>query len=146
MAARAFDPWEAADEHTDLLVVFHPVASLMGGGFHARAGCTAVIVLDPDLDGVQRRAVLTHELVHHERGGGPGRADAPATLGLLVERDERAVEAEVARRLVPVDQLVALVDELVDAVGSVSDAEVAAHFGVPVDVARVALHQLAATS
>jgi hypothetical protein len=144
VARRAFDPWQAVDQHADLQVVFHPVAGLMGGGFHARAGRQAVIVLDPELDGPERRAVLTHELVHHERGGGPSRRGAPATLDLLVERDEHAVDAEVARRLVPVDLLRPLVDELVGATGSASDAEVAAHFAVPVDVARCALRQLAA--
>ena len=56
----------------DLQVVFDPVAGSMGGGFHVRADERAVIVLDPELDAHMRRAVLTHELVHHERGGGPG--------------------------------------------------------------------------
>jgi hypothetical protein len=143
---RDFDPWQAVDEHADLSVLFHPVAGLMGGGFHARAGAGAVIVLDPDLDGPLRRTVLTHELVHHERGGGPGRCGAPATLDLLVERDERAVDAEVARRLVPPDQLDRLVAELVAGGGGASVDEVAAHFAVPDEVADRALRQLAAAS
>ena len=58
MAGAAFDPWQAADQHADLHVVFHPVAGLMGGGFHALAGTQAVIVLDPDLDGPHRRPLL----------------------------------------------------------------------------------------
>ena len=111
--------------------MFDPVAGLMGGGFHVRADERAVIVLDPDLDAPMRRAVLTHELVHHERGGGPGRAGAPATLDLLVERDERAVDAEVARRLVPVDELDRVVAELVAGCGGASVTDVAAHFAVP---------------
>ena len=146
VVAGDFDPWQAVDEHADLSVRFHPVAGLMGGGFHARAGDHAVIVLDPELDGPLRRAVLTHELVHHERGGGPARPGAPATLDLLVERDERAVHAEVARRLVPPDQLDRLVAELVAGGGGASVHEVAAHFSVPDDVADCALRQLAAPS
>jgi hypothetical protein len=136
---RGFDPWQAVGEHADLLVVFHPVARLMGGGFHARAGGQAVIVLDPDLDEPLRRVVLTHELVHHERGGGPPGETAPATWHDFAQRDERAVDAEVARRLVPHDQLAAVVHELVTAVGSVSVTDVACHFGVPDTIARLAL-------
>jgi IrrE N-terminal-like domain len=144
VVGRDFDPWQAVDKHADLSVLFHPVAGLMGGGFHARTHGRAVIVLDPDLDGPMRRAVLTHELVHHERGGGPGRSGAPATLDLLVERDERAVDAEVARRLLPVDELDRVVTELVACTGSASVIDVAAHFAVPSEVARCALAQLAA--
>jgi hypothetical protein len=140
---RAFDPWLAVDEHPDLSVLFDPVAGLMGGGFHVRADERAVIVLDPGLDATMRRAVLTHELVHHERGGGPGRPDAPATLDLLVERDERAVDAEVARRLVPVDELDRVVAELVAGCGGASVTDVATHFAVPTSVAHTALAQLA---
>jgi hypothetical protein len=142
--ARAFDPWQAVDDHTDLRVVFHPVASLMGGGFHARVGAGAVIVLDPELDEPLRRTVLTHELVHHERGGSPGEADGPATLDLLVDRDERAVEAEVARRLVPRDELRRIVGELVTATGGAAVDDVAADLGVPAAVARLALLELSA--
>jgi IrrE N-terminal-like domain len=144
VTARAFDPWQAVDDHADLRVVFDPVARLMGGGFHARAGERAVIVLDPDLDDPLRRVVLTHELVHHERGGGPQGPDAPATLRDLVQRDEHAVDAEVARRLVPGDQLASVVHELVAGAGSVSIADVAAHFGVPDATARLALAELGA--
>jgi hypothetical protein len=143
---RAFDPWLAVDDHPDLSVLFHPVAGLMGGGFHVRTDGHAVIVLDPALDATMRRTVLTHELVHHERGGGPGRPGAPATLDLLVERDERAVDDEVARRLVPVDELDRVVAELVADSGGASVTDVAAHFAVPTDVARVALAQLALTT
>lgn len=143
VAGTGFDPWQAADEHADLHVAFHPVAGLMGGGFHARNGAQAVIVLDPELDGPHRRAVLTHELVHHERGGGPARVGTPVTLALLVARDERAVDDEVARRLVPVDELASVVEELVGANGGATDRDVAGHFGVPLDVARRAMHQLA---
>jgi hypothetical protein len=143
VVGRTFDPWQAVDDHPDLAVLFHPVAGLMGGGFHVQTPDRAVIVLDPGLDATTRRVVLTHELVHHERGGGPGRLGAPATLDLLIERDERAVDAEVARRLVPIDELDRVVAELVAGSGGASVTDVAEHFAVPTDVARRALDGLA---
>ena len=99
--AEPFDPWTAALGHDDLLVALHPVARLMGGGFHVRRGPISVIVLDPDLDGPHRRAVLTHELVHHERGGAVERPGIPTTLEVLVGREERRVDREATDRLVP---------------------------------------------
>ena len=101
MTAAPYDPRSAIDARPDLVLVFDEVAGLMGGGLHARRGSVGVIVVDPQLEGADRRAVLTHELVHHERGDAPAGADAPAGLELLADREERAVDAEVARRLVP---------------------------------------------
>jgi len=137
----AFDPWQAIDEHPDLQVRFDPVARLLGGGFHVGRAGQAFIVVDPDLDEPLRRAVLTHELVHHERGGGAPRPGAPPLLEALVDRDERRVEAEVARRLVPPAALARLVAEVVASGGGLDAHDVADHFGVPVEVAALALHQ-----
>jgi IrrE N-terminal-like domain len=137
-----FDPWQAIDGHPELHVVFDPVARLMGGGFHVGRGGRAFIVVDPDLDEPRRREVLTHELVHHERGGGAPRRDAPPLLETLVERDELCVDAEVARRLVPPQALARLVDQrLADGQG-VDARDVADHFSVSTDVATRALLQL----
>jgi hypothetical protein len=144
MNAEPFDPWRAAESHDDLILAVHPVAGVMGGGFHARHRGHAVIVVDPALDGAARRAVLTHELVHHERGGSIERRDVPAGLRALVDREERAVDREVARRLVPRDALAAFVGERTSAGGSVDADEVAAQFEVPHDVAELALIGFAA--
>src|SRR6476646_1362241 len=111
MTAAHYDPRSAIDARPDLVLVFDEVAGLMGGVLHTRRGSVGVIVVDPQLEGADRRAVLTHELVHHERG------DAPAGTELLADREERAVDAEVARRLVPPHLLQALV-EPVDRHGS----------------------------
>ena len=141
MTEDRFDPWRAAERHDDLILAQHPVAALMGGGFHAWRGGIGVIVVDPGLAGPDRRAVLTHELVHHERGDGVDRLDAPPTWQALVDREERAVDREVARRLVPPIELAALVAErsaLDDGIGAV---EVAEHFDVPPWVASLALEQ-----
>ena len=148
MAAAPYDPRSVIESRPDLLLVFDEVAGLMGGGLHARRGGLGVIVVDPQLGEADRRAVLTHELIHHERGDPLAGVEAPAGLELLRDREERAVDDEVARRLVPVEllrDLVAQADELgPDAAGAgIGPREVAEHFGVPAAVARRALERLA---
>jgi hypothetical protein len=139
---RPFDPWRALEEHEDVRLAFDPVARLLGGGFHVRRGGAALIVLDPGLDREMATVVLTHELVHHERGGGVDRPGRPAGLATVAAREERAVDREVARRLVPSDELERVVDELVAGAGSADATAVGAHFGVPPAVAQLALEHL----
>lgn len=55
-----------------------------------------LILLDIRLSGVEERCTLTHEIVHAERGPFPRWATA---------REEAAVNAEAARRLIPLDTL-----------------------------------------
>ena len=142
VAAPDFDPWQAIDGHPELHVVFDPIARLMGGGFHVGREGRAFIVVDPDLDEPRRREVLTHELVHHERGGGAPQRDAPPLLETLVERDEHCVDVEVARRLVPPPALARLVDQRVADGQGVDARDVADHFAVSTEVATQALRQL----
>ena len=54
------------------------------------------ILLDIKLSRIEERCTLTHELVHAERGPFPCWATA---------REEAAVNAEAARRLIPLDAL-----------------------------------------
>lgn len=54
------------------------------------------IVIQRGLTQRERNVALAHELVHLERGG---------TCQAISWREERAVEDEVARRLVPLDEL-----------------------------------------
>ena len=145
MTVTPYDPRSAIEARADLVLAFDAVAGLMGGGLHARRGAVGVIVVDPRLDGPARRAVLTHELVHHERGDLVDHPDAPAGLVLLAAREERAVDDEVARRLVPADELVALARADDEACG-VGPEEVAEHFDVPVSVARRAFDLLGIAS
>ena len=63
------------------------------------------VTLDVTLAGAERDAVLAHELVHAERGGGIDYVDAPPGWGAVVAREERIVDLEVARRLVPAEEL-----------------------------------------
>lgn len=93
------------------------------------------IVIDRSLPPVERLAVLAHELVHIERGG---TADC-----LDVGREERAVDRIVAQRLVPADELEALVEVLVEIEGGVTAEMVAEEFEVPAEVAARAMAGLA---
>ena len=69
-----------------------------------RADGTADIYLDVRLSRRERRCVLAHELVHDERGI----AYTQNTPRALVQVEERAVDREVVRRLVPPDELLDL--------------------------------------
>lgn len=96
------------------------------------------LTLDAGLDQCERRAALGHELVHDERGIFPS-DDTPMAL---VRKEEYAVEAETARRLVPLGELGELVRARVCDGGCVEWRDVAEWFDVPRDVAENALRQL----
>ena len=68
----------------------------------AQFGCVdwprRVVTVDCRLSAAQRRCTLAHELVHIERGPVPRDP-------WLAAREEAAVEAEAARRLIPLDAL-----------------------------------------
>ncbi len=87
----------------------------------------STIVLAPDLTQAERRSTLTHELVHLERGPVP-----PA----LRAREERAVDAEAACRLITLEQLA---DALV---WSFDDHELAEELWVDVATVRARLAAL----
>ncbi len=129
-----WDPWDAAAAREDLEVV--------EGDFEGRAGAWQrdalgdIIVLHPALSAIERRAVLTHELIHAERGIGWGAASA-ATM----QREEAIVRREVATRLVPPHRLARLLDAR-DASDVVDVALVVDAFEVPPDVAQLALSEL----
>jgi hypothetical protein len=140
-----FDPWRAADETEDLLISFHPVARLMGGGFYARTRGLGLIVLDPDLPEAERRAVLTHELVHHERRHGLPASTSPApdaVVRSILRWEEREADRAVAHRLVPPPLLHAFITSRSADGPGVGPAEVAEQFEVPASVAQVALDGL----
>src|SRR3954454_16281479 len=139
-----FDPWRVVEARDDVILARHPIAAVMGGGFHATRQGFGVIVIDPDLSGVDQRAVLTHELVHHERGGAVERLDAPSSWQTVVEREERSVDREVARRLVPAEELDSLVAECRATGSGVSASDVVAPFEAPPGGAARALERRAA--
>lgn len=97
-----------------------------------------ILTLDNRLDRRERRAVLAHELVHDERGLLP-RSCPPA----IREKDEHAVRAETARRLVPIAELRAFAAARCSTGESVTVDDVAEAFDVPVWVARRACEMAA---
>lgn len=138
-ADAAFDPWRVADGRADLTVAFTPVASLLGGAFVARRDGHSVIALDPALSDGGRRAALTHELVHDERGGVADPPDAPTAWAAVVDREERRVDREVVRRLAPTDRVAPLLAEMAAGGGGVTAAELAHELELPEHLAALAI-------
>lgn len=86
------------------------------------------IVISTALNRVDRNATLMHELIHHERGiCGESRVD------------ERGVDDEVARRLVPSNELAAMYEIAVANDLPVEPHMVADKFDVPSRVAERAM-------
>lgn len=101
------------------------------------------ITLDARLDRRERSATLGHELIHDERGGGCDAEGMPSGWAAVVARDEKAVDVENARRLVPLDELGAFIRGRVDADLTVTVEDVVEEFDTAPDVAREALHLFA---
>lgn len=96
-----------------------------------------VVLIDDRLGLEQRAAALAHELIHEERGILP--AAAPAHV---VAKEERLVDDEVARRLVPLDEMLAIAERC-DRLDQPCEAwELAEIFGVTEEVARRAVAML----
>lgn len=84
-----YDPWEGVPPGW---VVTRAAITTRGYCDHARR----LIVINARLSLVEERCTLTHEIIHAERGPVPAHHAA---------REERIVDAEAARRLIPLDAL-----------------------------------------
>lgn len=126
-------------------IILHPIAELMGGGFAACKDGYSFVVLDPDLQGPERRAALQHELIHLERGLADYQ-DAPAAWTAITKREEMAVEREVAARLVPQSALREHLRRLASLGEGVTANDVADEFEVPERIAAQALTSLTSPS
>jgi hypothetical protein len=133
-----WNPWDALQDRTDIVVAIRHLPAGVNGAYKAR-GDRRAIVLAQSLDGAGRRATLAHELVHDERGGGAAFFGQPASWSPVVARDERQVDDEVARRLVPPTDLDRLWRRARSVGGALGPGEVAAAFDVPPAVAAHAL-------
>lgn len=142
--ATPYDPWRAVEARPDLTLVWTSVAAIMGGGFTVRRRGHTLIALDPELSARHRRAALTHELVHDERGGVPDADRVPDAWGAIVAREERAVDREVVRRLAPAPTLRATVVQLLGSHGAVTAEAVADELDLPEHLAALALADLRA--
>ena len=95
---------------------------------YGRRGERAAIIIDPRLSQVDRAAALAHELVHDERGLPPSRV--PVLWHPVLVKEEAAVDREVARRMLPLETLVAYVDSLAEMGVGVTSLEVSEEFEV----------------
>lgn len=100
MAEGRWNPWATlrARPHITLEWTFLRGAR---GLWEPHGDGTVTIHLDPRLSQRERRCVLGHELVHDERQIGY----LPSTPDALIDREERWVWGETARRLVPPGEL-----------------------------------------
>jgi hypothetical protein len=139
-----YDPWEDLRQRPHIQFGLADLPDRLGGGvWWPTDDGGALVVLDRRLDQAGRRAVLTHELVHDEQGGAcPSHPWAPRGWGAVVCRHENNVNAEVARRLVPLDVLERWCQARAESGIPTSAGDVAEEFEVPVDVARRALRQI----
>ena len=93
--AAVWNPWRHAGEH-HADVTIETGVELPGRLWGLTIGRT--ILLCRRLDQAARRSTQTHEIIHLERGPVPADARGRA-------REERAVSAEAARRLITLDAL-----------------------------------------
>ena len=133
-----WNPWDTLRSRTLIAMAVRPLPPGVLGAYLAR-GHRRAIVLSSSLGRAERTATLAHELVHDERGGGAAFRGQPATWDPVVARDERQVDDEVARRLVPGPELDRLWRRARGVDGSLTAREVAAVFDVPPEVAARAL-------
>src|SRR4051812_11136095 len=95
-----YDPWhDLAVNWPDVEIVIEPMGGRLLGVLRY-----PIIALRAGTSAAQRRCTLTHEIVHLERGVGD--------CGPWSGREELQVHREVARRLIPIDELAAAVREL----------------------------------
>ena len=103
MSGGRWDPWEALYHAADVVLVEDVSLAGPRGLAIVFPDGEPVIALDPTLGRVERRCVLAHELVHLERGLLPRWAAEHVRAN-----EERLVDGEAARRLVPEEELLAL--------------------------------------
>ncbi len=137
-----WNPWRALRSRTHIVFRLAPLPADTGGAVYWPRAGRAALIIDPRLPRRERNAALAHELVHDERGGGADQSGMPASWRPVVARDEAAVDQEVARRLVPPEELVRFCEVMTLLDIGVTAFEVAEHFDVPETVATEALERL----
>lgn len=132
----SWNPWRELRYRRHIAFSLTDLPATTGGAVYvAWPNGDAVVLIDHRLDRTHRNAALAHELVHDEWGiddhGNDSHLWSPVRT-----RDEQRVDREVARRLVPLDDLEQVVS-LAEADGVALEAwEVAEEFDVPIAVAE----------
>lgn len=134
-----WDPWREADGVPHVSVAWERLPAETGGAAVVERDGWVVVFLDPQLPASERTAALAHELIHVERAGGAYDPAMPDTWGPVVAREERRVDYEAARRLLPVARLLEAAEVVADLGGHVTAEEFAAEFELPVAVAERAM-------
>lgn len=136
-----WNPWHSLRERHHLEFSLVDLPEEVGGGYYAPQpeGWVALLI-DRKLGRRERKVVVAHEVVHDERGGGCSADGMPASWDAVVKRDEATVDREVARRLVPADELRAFAERFEP--DGVTAWQVADEFDVTDEVAMRALRML----
>jgi len=138
-----WSPWGALATMPNVHVRLADLPAETGGAALVHRGNQKWILIERTSTKAERRSRLAHELIHLERGTTTRCRWSPRTWDVLVVREELIVDREVARRLVPLDELAGLVARLEDLGEPVHAVAVMEEFDVPVDVAQRALWLLA---
>jgi hypothetical protein len=137
----AWNPWAELRARPHLYFLRTELPPVTGGGVYwplDKPGQAAVLI-DERAGRVERRCLLAHELVHDERGGGISGSVMPRSWAAVIAREERCVDDIVARRLVPLDDLLAFARAKAEIDGHATAADVAEQFDVTEEVATRAL-------
>jgi hypothetical protein len=134
-------PWRALRERPEIEFL---LCDLPDGvkAIYAQRGDDRAILVSRRLGAAERLAAVAHELAHDDRGGGCHHPDLPPLLRVATVREEARVQAIVADQLVPPTALAEFVERRSE-VEHVVAWMVAEEFGVPADVASLALDRLA---
>jgi hypothetical protein len=134
-----WNPWQALAETPSVHLRFTRLVDPLIGLCDVDADGGPTITLANNLTRAERNAVLAHELVHLERGGGIDHDGAPPSWRDVVAREEAIVDREVARRLVPTGELRRFLHQRAALGEAVTVDDVMREFDVPDWVALDAL-------
>jgi len=87
--------WDANERHPDIHIEWHPIYPVRA----AWCPTERVILVDEDINDIERRCALAHELAHIDT------ADAQTALCWFSSRQETAADRLAAERLVGVDEI-----------------------------------------
>lgn len=136
-----WNPWRELRRRPHIRFGLARLPAACGGGVYGRDGDRVSIILDRQLSQAERRCVITHELIHDERGTHCHAMQADA-WDIVVTREELRVHDEAVGRLVPPPRLVAFCRGISDFL-AVEPHQVADEFHVTVEYAERALFLLA---
>lgn len=140
----SWNPWRELRQRAHIEFALRRLPASTGGAILGRVSDgRTVVLLCSSLSPAERKAALSHELIHDEYGTTCRNDGMPASWDAVVARHEASIDGEVARRLIPRQALVAFIEARMGVEIGVTAAEVAEEFDVPASVAERALRHLA---